>query len=74
MSNQTVLRRSPRVMKPKTPDYVILFERIILEDCIFQQIQEFVTHTDTNDLLNLMNSFQITKKSKYHNDKNLRED
>jgi hypothetical protein len=55
--------------------FMVLFVRVIFEDCIFQQIQDFlgytdmfkfVSYTDTNNLLNVSIRFQTIKKAKYY--------
>ncbi len=54
-------------MKPKIKiPNVTLFERVMLIDCIFQQIQEFISQTDVNNLVNVVATFQTIKKSKYY--------
>jgi hypothetical protein len=52
-------------MKPETPD-ITLFERVMLVDCIFQQIQELINYTDTNNLLNVVAKFRMIKKREYY--------
>jgi hypothetical protein len=67
MENQNSLERM-------TP-FMVLFVRVIFEDCVFQQIRDFlgytdmfkfVSYTDTNNLLNVSVRFQTIKKAKYY--------
>jgi hypothetical protein len=43
-----------------------LFDEVIFNDCIFQQIQDFPGYSVTNNVLNLSKKFIIMKKSKYY--------
>jgi hypothetical protein len=64
MNDQTVLKGGSIQIESQT--HMNLFEKLIFNDCIFQQIQDFIRYTDTNKLLNASSRFKMIKKSKYY--------
>jgi hypothetical protein len=44
----------------------ILFDKVIFNDCVFQELQEYLGDRNTNTLLDLSKKCQVVKKSKYY--------